>query len=114
MVIDEVHLSQSGGTTKRFKKILSNFSLNEFSVGEEDDDLTEVGKLVLNRIRSRGRQYNISYFEFSGIPKNKTFEIFGTKTENGFVQFHHYSMMQEISDGLLWKFCRTTPPTRDT
>ena len=99
VIIDEVHSSQSGETSKHLKKTLSDSSLDEFSEGEGDEDLTEVDKLVLNEIRSRGRQPNISYFGFSGTPKNKTFEIFGTKTENGFVPFHLYSMRQGISEG---------------
>ena len=45
-------------------------------------------------------QDHISYFGFSGTPKNKTLELFGRKSENGeFVPFHGYSMRQSISEG---------------
>ena len=45
-------------------------------------------------------QDHISYFGFSGTPKNKTLELFGRKDEDGkFVPFHVYSMRQSISEG---------------
>ena len=45
-------------------------------------------------------QDHISYFGFSGTPKNKTLELFGRKDEDGkFVPFHIYSMHQSISEG---------------
>jgi type I restriction enzyme R subunit len=99
VVIDEVHSSQSGESAKHLKKSLSDSSLDEYQEGEGNEDLTEVDKLILDEIKSRGRQPNISYFGFSGTPKNKTLEIFGTKTEDGFVPFDLYSMKQSISEG---------------
>ena len=43
---------------------------------------------------------HISYFGFSGTPKNKTLELFGRKDAEGkFVPFHVYSMRQSISEG---------------
>ena len=45
-------------------------------------------------------QDHISYFGFSGTPKNKTLELFGRKDDDGkFVPFHVYSMRQSISEG---------------
>ena len=45
-------------------------------------------------------QDHISYFGFSGTPKNKTLELFGRKDADGtFVPFHVYSMHQSISEG---------------
>ncbi|MBL7066348.1 MAG: type I restriction endonuclease subunit R [Candidatus Marinimicrobia bacterium] len=99
VIIDEVHSSQSGETSKHLKKSLSKSVLDEFQEGEDWDDLTEVDKLILDEIISRGRQAHISYFGFSGTPKNKTFEIFGRKNEDGqFVSFDLYSMRQSISE----------------
>jgi len=99
VIIDEVHSSQSGETSKHLKKSLSKSVLDEFQEGEDWDDLTEVDKLILDEIISRGKQAHISYFGFSGTPKNKTLEIFGRKNEHGqFVPFDLYSMRQSISE----------------
>ncbi len=107
VIIDEVHSSQSGETSKHLKKSLSKSVLDEYQEGEERDDLTEVDRLVLDEIIARGKQPHISYFGFSGTPKNKTLEIFGIKIsriENGetkysFKPFDIYSMKQSISEG---------------
>ncbi|MCH8010727.1 MAG: type I restriction endonuclease subunit R [Candidatus Marinimicrobia bacterium] len=100
VIIDEVHSSQSGETSKHLKMSLSKSVLDEYQEGEDWDDLTEVDKLILNEIISRGRQPHISYFGFSGTPKNKTLEIFGRKNKYGqFESFDTYSMEQSIYEG---------------
>jgi len=107
VIIDEVHSSQSGETSKHLKKSLSKSVLDGYQEGEDCDDLTEVDRLVLDEIIARGKQPHISYFGFSGTPKNKTLEIFGIRTsriENGeikysFKPFDIYSMKQSISEG---------------
>ena len=99
VIIDEVHSSQSGETSKHLKKSLSKSVLDDFQEGEDTDDLTEIDKLILDEIISRGKQPHISYFGFSGTPKNKTLEIFGRKNEQGhFVPYDLYSMKQSISE----------------
>jgi len=99
IIIDEVHSSQSGETAKHLKKSLSKSVLDEYQEGEGNEDLTEVDRLILDEISSRGRQPHISYFGFSGTPKMKTLEIFGTKTPEGFAPFDLYSMKQSIAEG---------------
>jgi type I restriction enzyme, R subunit len=99
VVIDEVHSSQSGESSKHLKKSLSDSSLDTYQEGEGDDDLTQVDKMILDEISARGMQPNISYFGFSGTPKNKTLEIFGTKTDTGRVAFDRYTMKQSIAEG---------------
>ena len=101
VIIDEVHSSQSGETSKHLKKSLSKSVLDDYQEGEDWDDLTEVDKLILDEIISRGKQPHISYFGFSGTPKNKTLEIFGRKNEEDgrFYPFDLYSMKQSISEG---------------
>ena len=100
VVIDEVHSSQSGETSKHLKKSLSDSVLDEYQEGEDTDDLTEVDKLILDEINQRGKQPHISYFGFSGTPKNKTLEIFGRKNSEGhFVSYDLYSMKQSIAEG---------------
>lgn len=99
IIVDEVHSSQSGESSKHLKKSLSKGEENDTDE-EDDDDYTDVDRKILEEIRSRGKKENISFFGFSGTPKNKTLEIFGRKNENGkFVPFHIYSMKQSITEG---------------
>lgn len=55
---------------------------------------------ILQQIEFRGKQEHISYFGFSGTPKNKTLELFGRKNQIGKpAAFHTYSMQQSIAEG---------------
>ena len=100
VIIDEVHSSQSGETSKHLKMSLSKSVLDEYQEGEDRDDLTDYEQKILTQIISRGKQNHISYFGFSGTPKNKTLEIFGRKNKNGqFKSFDTYSMEQSIYEG---------------
>lgn len=92
VIIDEVHSSQSGELSKELKKSLSK--------SDDDDDDFDYEEMLRQEIQSRGKQDNISFFGFTGTPKEKTLELFGTKTTEGtFVPFHIYSMYQSIHEG---------------
>jgi type I restriction enzyme R subunit len=92
VIIDEVHSSQNGELSKELKKSLTGLE-------EEDVDFT-LETYLDEQIRTRGRQKHISFFGFTGTPKEKTLEIFGTKqAENSFKPFHIYSMKQSIHEG---------------
>jgi len=91
VIIDEVHSSQTGETAKHIKQSLS------VNTPEEDDEELTLDELILKEIEHRGQQPHISYFGFTGTPKNKTLEIFGRKGEDGnFYPFHLYSMKQSL------------------
>ena len=91
VIIDEVHSSQSGELSKELKKSLSK---------SDDDDDFDYEEMLRQEIQSRGKQNHISFFGFTGTPKEKTLELFGTKTREGtFVPFHIYSMYQSIHEG---------------
>lgn len=91
VIIDEVHSSQSGELSKDLKKSLSK---------TDDDDEFDYEEMLRQEIKNRGRQEHISFFGFTGTPKDKTLELFGTRTEDGkFVPFHIYSMYQSIHEG---------------
>ncbi|GAB3164205.1 type I restriction endonuclease subunit R [Telluribacter humicola] len=93
VVIDEVHSSQSGESSKKLKKSLS---VNEF----DDEEPEDYQDLLEREISTRGKQKHISFFGFTGTPKNKTLEIFGRKNSAGeFVPFHAYTMKQSIAEG---------------
>ncbi len=92
VIIDEVHSSQSGELSKELKKSLSK--------SDEDEDGFDYEEMLRQEILSRGKQSHISFFGFTGTPKEKTLELFGTKTQDGkFVPFHIYSMYQSIHEG---------------
>ncbi len=97
IIIDEVHSSQSGEGSKHLKKSLSKGVEDDF---EEDEEISDIDDVIRNEIRSRGKQNHISFFGFSGTPKNKTLELFGRKNDDGhFVPFHTYTMKQSITEG---------------
>lgn len=97
IIVDEVHSSQSGESSKHLKKSLSKGEEDEI---DEEEEYSDVDLKILDEIRSRGKKQNISFFGFTGTPKNKTLEIFGRKNEEGkFVPFHVYSMKQSITEG---------------
>jgi len=91
VIIDEVHSSQSGELSKELKKSLSK--------SDDDDEEFDYEDMLRDEIESRGRHQNISFFGFTGTPKEKTLELFGTKTSDGqFIPFHTYSMYQSIHE----------------
>ncbi|MCY3986063.1 MAG: DEAD/DEAH box helicase family protein, partial [Candidatus Dadabacteria bacterium] len=91
VIIDEVHSSQSGELSKELKKALAK---------TDDDDEFDYEEMIRQEIKNRGRQKHISFFGFTGTPKDKTLELFGTRTGDGrFMPFHIYSMHQSINEG---------------
>ena len=91
VIIDEVHSSQSGELSKELKKALAK---------TDDDDEFDYEEMIRQEIKNRGRQKHISFFGFTGTPKEKTLELFGTRTGDGrFEPFHIYSMHQSINEG---------------
>ncbi|MGB1102288.1 MAG: type I restriction endonuclease subunit R [Crocinitomicaceae bacterium] len=94
VVIDEVHSSQSGETSKHLKKSLS------VDLIEDEEGNVDYEEMIRKEIESRGKQSHISFFGFTGTPKNKTLELFGRKNDSGeFEPFHSYSMKQSIFEG---------------
>ncbi len=92
VIIDEVHSSQSGELSKELKKSLSK-------TDDMDEDDFDYEDLLRQEIQKRGRQDHISFFGFTGTPKEKTLELFGTKNSEGqFESFHSYSMHQSIHE----------------
>ena len=99
VIIDEAHSSQSGESARNLRISLSQGV--ELGVTEDDaDEVSDIDARILEEMEQRRMQDHISYFGFSGTPKNKTLELFGRKdTEGKFVPFHVYSMRQSISEG---------------
>ena len=68
VIIDEVHSSQNGELSKELKRTLTR---NE---DDEEEDFT-LESYLEEQIQTRGRQKHISFFGFTGTPKEKTLEI---------------------------------------
>ena len=99
VIIDEAHSSQSGESARNLRISLSQGI--ELGVTEDDaDEVSDIDARIIEEMERRRMQDHISYFGFSGTPKNKTLELFGRKGEEGkFIPFHVYSMHQSISEG---------------
>ena len=99
VIVDEVHSSQSGEAAKNLKVSLSK-GIESGATDDDETDISDMDAKIIEEMQRRRAQNHISYFGFSGTPKNKTLELFGRKNEDGkFVPFHVYSMRQSISEG---------------
>ncbi len=99
VIIDEAHSSQSGESAKNLRVSLSQGIPTDIE-DDEDVEVSDIDAKILEQMEQRRMQDHISYFGFSGTPKNKTLELFGRKNGEGtFVPFHTYSMRQSISEG---------------
>ena len=100
VIIDEAHSSQSGESARNLRVSLSQGIEEEVADEDDADEISDIDAQILEEMEQRRMQDHISYFGFSGTPKNKTLELFGRKDEDGkFIPFHVYSMHQSISEG---------------
>ena len=99
VIIDEAHSSQSGESARNLRASLSG-GIEEGVEEDDADEVSDIDARIIEEMEQRSMQDHISYFGFSGTPKNKTLELFGRKNADGeFVPFHVYSMRQSISEG---------------
>ena len=99
VIIDEAHSSQSGESAKNLRVSLSK-GIEEGGAEDDINEVSDIDARIIEEMEQRRMQDHISYFAFSGTPKNKTLELFGRKNPDGkFVPFHVYSMRQSISEG---------------
>ena len=99
VIVDEAHSSQSGESVKSLKATLTAGDLAEAAAAEADDDPPTWEDKIVESMRARQRQGNISTFAFTATPKNKTLELFGEKRADGkFEAFSLYSMRQAIEE----------------
>ena len=100
VIIDEAHSSQSGEAAKNLRVSLSKGVEEDIEDDDPDEVESDIDAKILEQMERRRMQDHISYFGFSGTPKNKTLELFGRQNAEGtFVPFHTYSMRQSISEG---------------
>jgi type I restriction enzyme, R subunit len=96
IIIDEAHSSQSGKHADSMARILS-----EGEMTEEEREIDETERALLELQRLRGPKANLSYLAFTATPKTVTMERFGRPGENGPEPFHLYSMRQAIEEGFI-------------
>lgn len=104
VIVDEAHSSQAGESSKSLKTVLSTGSLEEAETEEAGAETPEeeLDNRILEEMEKRGRLPNVSWFAFTATPKPKTFELFGTKCDDGsFEAFSLYSMRQAIEEGFI-------------
>ena len=99
VIIDEAHSSQSGESARNLRISLSQ-GIEGVQTEDDADEVSDIDAKILEQMEQRRMQDHISYFGFSGTPKNKTLELFGRKNAEGtFVPSHTYPMRQSISEG---------------
>jgi len=100
IVADEAHSSQSGESAKALRIALGHEDKND---DEDEDDVSDpIEAALVAAATARGRQPNLSYFAFTGTPKNQTLELFGNQRPDGkYEAFHLYPMRQAIEEGFI-------------
>lgn len=82
VIVDEAQSSQGGDASEKVMQALV--------------DLDDFGQKIATAKK------NISYFAFSGTPKDKTLAIFGTELPDSTkIPFHKYTMKQAIDEGYI-------------
>lgn len=100
VIIDEVHSSQTGESARNLRASLSRGIEEDIEDNDPDEVESDIDARIIAVMEMRRMQDHISYFGFSGTPKNKTLELFGRKNKaDSFVPFHVYTMRQSISEG---------------
>ena len=98
VIVDEAHSSQSGDSAKAVQRVLSYSSDEE----QKDEEEKTVEDRILDELRHRGPQKNVSYFAFTATPKPETLQQFGTKQKDGtYKPFSLYTMRQAIEEGFI-------------
>lgn len=104
VIIDEAHSSQGGRSASNLRVVLGKHDDEQaLAAAEAEDDKLPTEKttedLVLEEIKSRGKQPNLSFYAFTATPKAKTLEMFGVDDGSGIPRpFHLYSMRQAIEE----------------
>ena len=114
VIIDEAHSSQSGESARNLRISLSQGV--ELGVTEDDaDEVSDIDARILEEMEQRRMQDHISYFGFSGTPKEqdlRTFRTEGRQTES-LSRSTSIRCARVSAKASHWTYCRTTPPLRD-
>ncbi len=95
VIVDEAHSSQAGQSAKAVQKVLSYASEEE----QKEEEEKTVEDRILEELKTRGPQKNVSHFAFTATPKPETLQQFGTQQADGsFKPFSLYTMRQAIEE----------------
>jgi type I restriction enzyme R subunit len=98
VIVDEAHSSQGGDGAKAVQKILSYSTEDE----TKDEEERTIEDRILEELKHRGPQKNVSYFAFTATPKPETLQQFGTQHADGtYKPFSLYTMRQAIEEGFI-------------
>lgn len=98
VIVDEAHSSQAGESAKAVQKVLSYASEDE----QKDEEEKTTEDRILEELKTRGPQKNVSYFAFTATPKPETLQQFGTRHPDGsFRPYSLYTMRQAIEEGFI-------------
>jgi type I restriction enzyme R subunit len=111
VIVDEAHSSQTGEAAKDLRMVLGETEEQELTAAEAEDAgfiaeaVDPVEEALAKAVAARGRQPNLSFFAFTGTPKARTLELFGTPDPDPETRqrqaFHLYSMRQAIGEGFI-------------
>ncbi len=98
VIVDEAHSSQGGQSAGAVQKVLSYAAED----AQQDEEEPTVEERILEELRRRGPQQNVSYFAFTATPKPETLRQFGSKQADGsYRPFSLYTMRQAIEEGFI-------------
>jgi len=98
VIVDEAHSSQAGSAARAVQKVLSYASEDE----QKDEEEKTVEDRILEELKHRGPQKNVSHFAFTATPKPETLQQFGTQHADGtYKPFSLYTMRQAIEEGFI-------------
>ena len=105
VIADEAHSSQTNETAAKLKEVLSPAELAELEDGGE----ISTEDILAAQMTARADDAGITFVAFTATPKNKTLELFGTRSDptrkpaadNVPRPFHVYSMRQAIEEGFI-------------
>ena len=98
VIVDEAHSSQAGQSAKAVQRVLSYSSENE----KKEEEEKTIEDRILEELKHRGPQKNVSHFAFTATPKPETLQQFGTKHADGtYKPFSLYTMRQAIEEGFI-------------
>jgi type I restriction enzyme R subunit len=102
VIVDEAHSSQTGESARYVREVLAPGSLEEAATYATEHAGDDFEDRLVEVMRSRGRQPNLSFFAFTATPKGKTLEMFGRPGPAAKpVPFHLYAMRQAIEEGFI-------------
>lgn len=112
VIVDEAHSSTSGDAATDLKAVLTGLkgkaALDKAEQVDGAAEGTDPQDALVERIKARGPQPNLSFFAFTATPKQKTLNMFGQRIEDPtapkgvrYEPFHLYSMRQAVEEGFI-------------